>query len=106
MREHEKIAATTAALKALQAAFNAMSAAFKTMTTAFEMLSELMPDDEIVTETITEGDEAGKKTQLEDCAACLCNTCANIEKCCNAPAGLELIGVRPYPCADCLDGMK
>ncbi|MCL1994999.1 MAG: hypothetical protein FWG63_02245 [Defluviitaleaceae bacterium] len=106
MREHEKIATTTAALKTLQAAFNTMTAAFETMTVAFEMLSELMPDGEIVTETITEGDGAGKKIQHEDCAACLCNTCANIDKCCDAPAGQELIGVRPYPCDGCLDGMK
>jgi hypothetical protein len=111
MREHEKMAAMLGALKALQSAFTAMSAAFETMTTAFEICAELMPDEaEFVTETITPAADperdAGDIVNPADCAECLCNTCANIEKCVAAPEGKRLIGLLPYPCAACLSGMR
>ena len=67
---------------------------------------------EIVTETITDEDEAGSKTQLEDCKACWCNTCAILEKCEKMRDGLMLSDIypkrnapaRPRPCAGCNDG--
>ena len=67
-----------------------------------------------VTETITdepdsmERGEAGEKTDIGDCVACLCNTCANIEKCVEAPDEfvIGISSMHPYPCDGCEDGMR
>ena len=50
--------------------------------------------------------EEGGKTQLGDCIACLCNTCANIGMCTDMPYDWTGDGIRPYPCADCSDGWR
>ena len=103
-REIDAIEALTAATDTMKNAFIAMTQGFAAMEAAFVALDN-------VTENITNDDgaerEAGEKTQLDDCAACLCNTCANIESCVHAPEEVHrFVGVRPYPCADCLDGMR
>ena len=51
-----------------------------------------------------QADEPEGKTRIEDCRACWCNTCANIEDCIDAPEGWQRGVLRPYPCADCADG--
>ena len=65
-----------------------------------------------VTETITEPDEdeerPGGKTHLDDCLICWCNSCANIERCKKDTRTLADYdkNPRPFPCANCTDGMR
>jgi len=90
-------------------AFGAIAAAFRRgFEAGYTNVTENVTgeDDDDLDSDFADDSEAGEKTQLDDCEACLCNTCANIEKCRNADEGREVIGGKPYPCVDCGDGMR
>jgi hypothetical protein len=44
-----------------------------------------------------------EKTQLFDCAHCMCNTCKKIERCPYEPKDFTS-DIKPYPCEGCKDG--
>ena len=46
------------------------------------------------------------KTDIRDCRACWCDTCAKLEECEKHRDGAEADGLRPFPCIGCLNGMR
>lgn len=54
--------------------------------------------------TASEG--APQKTDIADCKACWCNTCAKIENCPLDDGSGDPDGLRPYPCVGCVDGIR
>jgi len=79
-------------------------AEYDALMEAAESVTEISTNEEAATE------RDGHKTQIKDCQACWCNTCANLEKCVikkvhHAPLEERVEGV-PWPCLDCRDGMR
>lgn len=53
-----------------------------------------------------EDEEPELKTDIRDCRACWCDTCAKLEDCEKHRDGAEADGLRPFPCIGCLNGMR
>ena len=75
------------------------------------IIPEITNNDEIdedFTEVVERDKKPSKsKTQLDDCASCLCNTCVRIEICQYVKEGCAgLDPERPNPCKGCYDGMR
>lgn len=46
------------------------------------------------------------KTDIQDCHACWCDTCAKLEGCGKHREGQKADGIYPYPCTGCANGMR
>lgn len=51
-------------------------------------------------------EETYTKTEIKDCRACWCDTCAKLENCQQRRDGAKPDGIRPFPCIGCLNGMR
>ena len=61
---------------------------------------------ELVNSEDDEDGEAEMKTDIRDCRACWCDTCAKLEECEKHRDGTKWDGIRPFPCIGCLNGMR
>lgn len=46
------------------------------------------------------------KTDIRDCRACWCDTCARLDECAIHREGESTDGIRPLPCIGCINGMR
>jgi len=64
------------------------------------------PEREAELSRLTADDVAELFVASGDCAGCWCDSCANIEKCINAPLPNAIQADRPFPCWGCAPGMQ
>lgn len=53
-----------------------------------------------------EDEEPELKTDIRDCRACWCDTCAKLEDCELHRDGEKADGIRPLPCIGCVNGLR
>ena len=53
-----------------------------------------------------EDEEQELKTDIRDCRACWCDTCAKLEDCEMHRDGEKADGLRPLPCIGCVNGLR
>lgn len=53
-----------------------------------------------------EDEEPELKTDIRDCRACWCDTCAKLEDCEMHRDGEKADGLRPLPCIGCVNGLR
>lgn len=53
-----------------------------------------------------ENEEPELKTDIQDCRACWCDSCENLETCKKHREGETADGIRPFPCIGCVNGLR